>query len=430
MASPTAATIAGVVDRRRAELHDRLQSAVEAAVPDFKFTDPEADDRARVLRDAIIDAEIESLRTGTVPPLGFMGELGESMARAGLPLDHHYAAHRVSYPILLDVVLEEADRRGASSALCRTLARRHHEYTTATTEAYVAAYVEAQQLTSLEEEGATRRFLDAMSQSVGAWSSTLRRVAASFGIDPDTGSFAVIVSWAELPGDITPEQLQRRITAWLSLADVRPILAAGSTVEGLVVGSAAQQDRVRETLRRAVAELDRDGVTSPRIGISACRPARYAGELYEQAAVAHTATTPTEPCRLLRDVGAVDYLVAVSSPSATHLASDGARRLHATTDTTSPTCREVLDSWVDHDGNLRATAAALHCHPNTVLNRFRRIRALSGLDPRAPAGLLRLLVDLALLDRHHGRLDNPADGIEPAPAGLDQPSASQSRSPR
>lgn len=430
MASVTAETIARAVDQRREELHDRLQSAVEAVVPDFKFTDPAADDRARVLRDAIIDAEIESLRSGTVPSLEFMGDLGASMARAGLPLEHHYAAHRVSYPILLDVVLEEADRNGASRALYRTLARRHHEYTSATTEAYVAAYVEARQLTSLEEEGAARRFLDAISRSVGAWSSPLRRVAASFGVDPETECFAVIVSWAELPPDITPEQLQRRISAWLSLAEVRPILAAGSMVEGLVVGSAAQEDRVRETLRRAVAELDRDGVTAPRIGISACRAACEAAELYEQATIAHSATTPVQPCRLLRDVGPVDYLVAVSSPSATHLASAGARRLHAETDTTSPTCRNVLDRWIDHDGDLRATAAALHCHPNTVLNRFRRIRAISGLDPRAPAGLLRLVVDLALLDRHHGRPDDPAADIETGWTAPGQQVARPSKRPR
>lgn len=412
MARPTPPTIAAAVERRRSELHGRLQDAVEAVVPDFRFTDPEADERAQILRDAIIDAEIEALRSGTVPSLDFMADLGAMMARAGLPLDHHYAAHRVSYPILLDVVLEEADRVGASAELCRTLARRHHEYTTATTEAYVSAYVEARQLTSLEEQGATRRFIEAISGSVDAWSPNLRRVASSFGLDPDTPCFAVLITWADLPADITPELLQRRITAWLSLADVTPILAAGSSVVGLVMASADQDHRVRETLRRAAAELGRDGVTHPRMGVSACRPARFAVELFEQAGVAHAATTEAVPCRLLRDVGALDYLVTVSPPSTTLLTSDGARRLHAETDAASPTCREVLDCWVEHDGELRATAAALHCHPNTVLNRFRRMRELSGLDPRAPAGLVRLVVDLALLDHHERPPDEIAGDIE------------------
>lgn len=404
MARPTASTIARAVERRRSELHGLLQEAVETVVPDFKFTDPEADERARALRDAIIDAEIESLRSGVVPPLEFMSDLGALMAQAGLPLDHHYTAHRVSYPILLDVVLQEAEAAGATATLCRTLARRHHEYTTATTAAFVSAYVDARQLTSLEEQGATRRFLAAISESDDAWSPKLGRVAESFGLTPHTPCFAVVVTWVDLPGEITPELLQRRITAWLSLADVTPILAAGSSVEGLVIGHAAQERRVSETLRRAASELTRDGVTDPRIGISACRPARFAAELFAQASVAHAATGPRSPCRLLREVGALDYLVAVSSPSAALLASDGARRLHGETDATSPTCIEVLDSWVEHGGSLRATAAALHCHPNTVLNRFRRIREISGLDPREPAGLLQLVIDLALLDFHeHAR---------------------------
>lgn len=417
MARPTASTIARAVNRRRPELHGLLQEAVEAVVPDFKFTDPEADDRARVLRDAIIDAEIESLRSGVVPPLEFMADLGALMAQAGLPLDHHYAAHRVSYPILLDVALEEADAAGASAALRRTLVRRHHEYTSATTEAYVSAWFEARQLTSLEEQGSTRRFLETIGGSDDAWSPKLVRLAESFGLDRHTPCFAVVVTWADLPDDVTPELLHRRITAWLSLADVRPILAAGSTLEGLVMGTAAQEHRVRETLRRAVAELARDGVVDPRIGISACRPARFAAELFEQAHVAHAAATSASPCRLLRDVGALDYLVAVSTPSAAHLTGDGTRRLHAERDATSPTCREVLDSWVEHRGELRATAAALHCHPNTVLNRFRRIREISGLDPRDPRGLLRLVVDLALLDQHQHSPAEPSTSSTSATSG-------------
>lgn len=272
-----------------------------------------------------------------------------------------------------------------------------------TTEAYVSAFVEARQLTSLEEQGATRRVLEAISASPGDWSPNLSRVAAALGIDRDAPCFAVVVTWSDLPADITPELLQRRVAAWLSLAGVAPILAAGSSLEGLVMGQATQERRVHATFRRAADELARDGVEELRVGISACRPARFAAELFAEATVAHAAATPSAPCRLLREVGALDHLVAVSPPSAVLLVSDGARRLHSERDTSSPTCREVIDCWIEHGGALRPTAAALHCHPNTVLNRFRRVRELSGMDPRDPAALLRIVVDLALLDHHEPR---------------------------
>ncbi|MGZ5400088.1 MAG: helix-turn-helix domain-containing protein [Nocardioides sp.] len=51
-------------------------------------------------------------------------------------------------------------------------------------------------------------------------------------------------------------------------------------------------------------------------------------------------------------------------------------------------------------GSAARVAEHLHCHPNTVLNRLRAVATLTGSDPRRPGELLRLVTELAILDRH------------------------------
>ena len=53
----------------------------------------------------------------------------------------------------------------------------------------------------------------------------------------------------------------------------------------------------------------------------------------------------------------------------------------------------TLDSFVD-TGSAALTATRLHCHRNTVLNRLRRIRDLTGLDVAAPADLATFVLAL------------------------------------
>jgi len=57
----------------------------------------------------------------------------------------------------------------------------------------------------------------------------------------------------------------------------------------------------------------------------------------------------------------------------------------------------TLESLIEHDFDRGATAAALPVHRNTLTNRLRRIRAITGLDVDAPDG--RALVWLAWLER-------------------------------
>jgi hypothetical protein len=62
-----------------------------------------------------------------------------------------------------------------------------------------------------------------------------------------------------------------------------------------------------------------------------------------------------------------------------------------------PELARTLESLIEHDFDRGATAAALPVHRNTLTNRLRRIRAITGLDIDRPDG--RALVWLAWLER-------------------------------
>jgi hypothetical protein len=54
----------------------------------------------------------------------------------------------------------------------------------------------------------------------------------------------------------------------------------------------------------------------------------------------------------------------------------------------------TLEAYVAHELDRRATAGALHVHPNTLDYRLRRVARLTGLDPARPTGLQLLAASL------------------------------------
>ena len=125
-----------------------------------------------------------------------------------------------------------------------------------------------------------------------------------------------------------------------------------------------------------------------------------AGIALADADVALSLTAEDRPIRDLATTPVLEYIVATAGPSAAHHVTAPVATFHALADRTDPSCRTVLDAWYGNGGDHRCTAAQFHCHPNTVLNRLNRITQLTGLDPRHPAQLVDLVVQLAVLDRH------------------------------
>jgi hypothetical protein len=77
----------------------------------------------------------------------------------------------------------------------------------------------------------------------------------------------------------------------------------------------------------------------------------------------------------------------------------------------------TLEAWLTANGSVAKTAADLHCHRNTVLNRLRRIEALTGRSTSAPRDLIDLGLALEAFRQfgdargtHETGEDRPGDG--------------------
>jgi DNA-binding PucR family transcriptional regulator len=58
---------------------------------------------------------------------------------------------------------------------------------------------------------------------------------------------------------------------------------------------------------------------------------------------------------------------------------------------------ETLEAWLDALGDVRAAAAALFIHPNTLRYRLRRLEEVSGLDLADPEQRFAAMLQLRIL---------------------------------
>ncbi|GAB2865187.1 PucR family transcriptional regulator [Nocardioides pacificus] len=95
---------------------------------------------------------------------------------------------------------------------------------------------------------------------------------------------------------------------------------------------------------------------------------------------------PGRPCVASFDDRLPDALLLTSPEVAGRLVAVWLGPLLALAPAESEQLLETLEAWVDCGGSTADTAAAVHCHRNTVLNRIRRIAAVTGTDlvDRAP----------------------------------------------
>lgn len=94
----------------------------------------------------------------------------------------------------------------------------------------------------------------------------------------------------------------------------------------------------------------------------------------------------SQPCVASFDDRLPDALLLTSPEVAGRLVAVWLGPLLALAPAESEQLLETLEAWVDCGGSTADTAAAVHCHRNTVLNRIRRIAAVTGTDlvDRAP----------------------------------------------
>ena len=98
-----------------------------------------------------------------------------------------------------------------------------------------------------------------------------------------------------------------------------------------------------------------------------------------------------------------DTVLGVAAVSAPEVTSKLADIVLGPFDDLSAEDKDVLfttfRAWIDHDGSLPKTAAALYCHPNTVRYRLRRVEERSGRSLTVPRDLAELCLAFEIYQR-------------------------------
>jgi hypothetical protein len=307
-------------------------------------------------------------------------DTGRRRAQQSAPLPEVLQAYRICFATLWDALVEHARTSRGPSAVDALLSAASliwqftDEHALAVTEAYRAATAEIL-LARQQRRGALVEALltGQPGPDGGPWEA-----ASLLGLPPGAQLIVVAAETRGLAEESLPG-IERRLSdrGVVSGWRLTPALQLG-----LVAVPVEQQDRVLSTLRETVTA--RTGVSPPypslsdtpralhlaRTALSAVPAGRAEVRLFDPSPLAAlVALDPTEGRRITQAV--LGTVLALPS-------DDRAILL------------ETLTAYLNHDGSAEHAGRVLHCHPNTVRYRLRRLQELTGRslsDPNDAAEL-------------------------------------------
>jgi hypothetical protein len=347
-----------------ASLTDRLVAAIVVEDPSYAVLGAIPDDDLRVscadnLR-RVLEVLIGAASDGD--PFDAPRETGRRRAEQAVPLESVLHAYRLGHRVIWEALVGLA-RTGdagveplvdAASEVWAVVDR----FSSTVADAYRATAADL----ARRDAGRREALLDALLEGRPVDRATLAAAASALDL-PETAGYVVVVVDGVHHGRAAADALAVRgfRTSWRARATTEIAL--------VLLGAAAPADLAAAL--RAVPGL--------RAGLS---PA--VGSLAEVATAHRLATTAMHA--LPAGAPAVLELDARLPAALLVAAPDLARRLVART--LGPVLAlpaderdvllETLTAWLDSGGSAGRTAATLYCHRNTVLNRLRRLEALTG----------------------------------------------------
>ncbi|KAB1662307.1 PucR family transcriptional regulator [Pseudoclavibacter chungangensis] len=306
--------------------------------------------------------------------LEIAAHVGVSRARLGTPVEMLLHAIRIDFTVLWNHVVSIATRDDAVLLVARTeqIWGAVEEYAARTHHAYIAERARMTQ----EADAVRRARIATLFGAAGRSPEALAEVAAALGVRCDD-DFQVAVADDEHVDELRAAIVQGELR--------------GATVFTHAMGEATVAFWRRDGREGAAAsEIVR------RVRGVACAFAEHVAGLADVAPAART-------CRELLDVvvageGAISMADAWArlarvrlSASGQRLDADVAQALAVCTDAERDRLVEAVCGYL-RSGSVHAAAAAAFCHRNTLMNRLRRFRELTGIDVSVPQQAARLVV--------------------------------------
>ncbi|MHA7140406.1 helix-turn-helix domain-containing protein [Arthrobacter sp. Sr33] len=306
--------------------------------------------------------------------LSFASNIGTRRARQGLSADALMSAVRLDFPVIWSTLLEMAEPEDALLLATRVeeVWRVVDDYAESTRSAYIDTRIRMAQ----EETAVRQEFISALFGAQGRLVETRDRFAKAFGISIDA-TFAIAAATGR--GAV---QL-RQLTAFPSgrtavfLHEAEDYTYAFWPEAGHDTGGARGRPPAIDSIACGLA-LTSGGLA----GLAAAARVAAALSVLSGPRASVPKTVDSDWPRLARsrmDAIGVE-LGAVLDNQLTEARTEEVDRM-----------RETILCFLQN-GSISATATELYCHRNTVLNRLRRFREITGLDMTVPAEAARIVI--------------------------------------
>lgn len=347
------------------------------SIPEYSTPTVPSDD-LHSTADASIEVILQALasRNEYSPLLEFATALGHRRARQGLPAEALVSAVRLNFPIIWTTLLSISTPEDAVLLTERAeeVWRVVDDYATATHSSYLAARVSMAQ----EEASVRQEFISALFGSQGRLPEIRERFAKAFGVD---GSAPFGIAAVQEPASATLRQLAARPnqSTRLFLHQLEDVTYAFWPAPHAVHSNAAP------SLPPGLENIPCGAATSFEGLIGLAAAGRIAAALSElrtdndDGPLAVAAGWPRLAHARLHSIG-VDLAGDLQQQLSANCREDEIERLRETVLCYSST------------GNVNYTAAQLYCHRNTILNRLRRFKQVTGIDVMVPGQAARAVV--------------------------------------
>lgn len=301
-------------------------------------------------------------------------ELGTRRARQGLSADALMSAVRLDFPVIWSALLKQAEPADEPH-----LARRVEEvwrvvddYAETTRSSYVDTRIRMAQ----EEAGVRQEFITALFGAQGRLAETRERFAKAFNVDPDA-PYSVVAANGQDAAQIRRLSSSPRWNKQVFVHEGEDHTYAFWPAAGPKASGCRQRPSGLETIACGLAHTE-TGLAGL---ASAARVAAALAEL--------SGPSDSEPKTVDRDWPrlARTHMDAIGVELGAKLAEQLAEAGFNEVDR----LRETVTCFLIN-GSISETAADLFCHRNTILNRLRRFKEITGLDPGVPAQAARIVI--------------------------------------
>lgn len=379
--------------RERLEpITERLVDTIQEANPAYRVdVVPRADLHHSCVTnvDRILELLADAMRSGVRPHQNDQDPAydaaratGQRRAEQGMPLDDVLRSFRMGGRLVWEDLVERGEDVLDAAAL-RDIGTQLWEVVDATSAQVATAYHGHERAAVRADEQQRAELWEGLLTGRAREAGFAREAALRLDL-PEAGDLLVVVG-AEIDRRVAEERLAPHATAWVRRS------------EG-VVGLVVLRDDSPTEARAALEAVARAGGMP--LGVSAVVTGLAAvAEGHHQAGLALRAQGTTPGLAVL-DERLPEVLLLGSPETAARLVARWVEPLDALSGPEQRALLDTLAAWVAHGGSTTRTAAAVHCHRNTVVNRLRRVSDLTGLPLADEAPPLEL--DLALRARRIG----------------------------